>query len=415
MCDTMVTLTDRGVLFAKNSDRDTNESQHLDWQAAARHEPGSSLRCTWIEIPQVERTRAVLLSRPWWIWGAEMGANDAGVVIGNEAVFTDAHEDAPGLLGMDLVRLALERADDAAAAVQVIVSLLETHGQGGSASYEHPGFSYDNSFLIADPAGAWVLETAGRRWAAEPVVGHARSISNGLTIAGFAEHHADRLRSRVSRCALRRARTTAAASAAHGVPDLAAALRDHGGGGPCYSPVNGAMAAPCMHAGGLLASSQTTSSWISDLRDAPQHWATATAAPCTSIFKPVRVDQPVDLGPVPTNVADLATVWWRHEVLHRRVVRDVNALLPRYAHERDRTERMWFADPPESATAFDRADELERRWLADVLDGPATDRRPVVARRHWRRQDRNSGLELAMASWTGRPREQGGNVSRAAT
>ena len=70
--------------------------------------------------------------------------------------------------------------------MQIIVSLLERHGQGGSCSFEHPGFSYDNSFLIADPIGAIVLETAGRSWATEPVTGPARSISNGLTIAGFA-------------------------------------------------------------------------------------------------------------------------------------------------------------------------------------------------------------------------------------
>ena len=59
-------------------------------------------------------TNAVLLGKPYWIWGAEMGANAHGVVIGNEAVFTRVpHEKQPGLIGMDLLRLGLERADTA--------------------------------------------------------------------------------------------------------------------------------------------------------------------------------------------------------------------------------------------------------------------------------------------------------------
>ena len=277
----MVTRTADGILFAKNSDRDPNEAQFLDWRPAADHPEGARVRCTWIEVPQVARTHAVLLSRPWWLWGAEIGANDAGVVIGNEAVFTDAHEDAPGLLGMDLLRLALERSGTADEAVGCIVGLLEAHGQGGSCSFEHPGFSYDNSFLIADRNGAVVLETAGRSWATEPVTGRARSISNGLTIPGFAEAHRDRLRGAVAACATRRALTTARASTADQVADLAAVLRSHGASPtPEYSLLNGAMSAPCMHAGGLVTSSQTTASWIADLRGSePLHWVTATSAP----------------------------------------------------------------------------------------------------------------------------------------
>ncbi|HEY0949009.1 carcinine hydrolase/isopenicillin-N N-acyltransferase family protein, partial [Nocardioides sp.] len=199
MCDTVVFRTDSGMVLAKNSDRDPNEAQLWAWTPAADHAAGSRTRTTYVDLPQVTHTHATVVSRPWWMWGAEMGANEHGVAIGNEAVFTKEPTSLePGLLGMDLLRLALERAASARDAVQVIVALLEKHGQSGPCSIEHRRFTYHNSFLVADREGAVVLETAGRHWAAEDVTGAARSISNGLTIPGFAERYADRLRGRVA-------------------------------------------------------------------------------------------------------------------------------------------------------------------------------------------------------------------------
>lgn len=397
MCDTVVALTDAGVLFAKNSDRDPNEAQLVEWHGAADHQAGTRLPCTWIDIPQAAHTHAVVISRPWWMWGAEMGANEHGVVIGNEAVFTREPKGEPALLGMDLLRLALERAASASEAVSVIVELLEAHGQGGSCSHEHPGFTYHNSFLVADPNGAVVLETAGRSWATEEVRGRGRSISNVLTIAGFAEAHADRRRERVSAGAARRARTERAACAAGGPGDLIAALRSHGDlPYPRWSALNGTLSAPCVHGGGLLASSQTTASWVADLRGPALHWVTATAAPCTSLFKPVTVERPVEVGPAATNRFDPASLWWRHELLHRSTLRDFPALLPRYRADRDRVEREWLAAPPEPDAAFEEAGRLEARWLADVAGSGVPDRRPAWLRRQWQRFDRDAGVDEAL-------------------
>jgi secernin len=399
MCDTMVLVADGRVLFAKNSDRDANEAQLLEWHPAARHAPGSRVRCTYIEIPQVPRTNAVLLSRPFWMWGAEMGANEHGVVIGNEAVFTNRPYAETGLLGMGLNRLALERADTAQAGVEVITDLLAAHGQGGGAGHEDRSFTYHNSFLVADPRRAFVLETAGAEWAVEEVTAGARSISNGLTIPGFAERFSERLKTRVSACAIRRARTQSLAAGAAGPAELMAVLRDHGAHGgdsgdtPRYSPLNGAMAAPCMHAGGLAAASQTTASWVAELTPAgARHWVTGTAAPCTSLFKPVAVDDPLDLGPAPDDHFDPDALWWRHEQLHRSVLRDPARLLPVYRDERDALERAWIAAPPEPAAAFAEADEALRRWTAAVAAEAGRDRRPVYARRYWRTRNRRADL-----------------------
>jgi secernin len=399
MCDTLVLVRPGSVLFAKNSDRDPNEAQLLEWHPARDHAPGSDVACTYVRIPQVRRTHAVLLSRPFWMWGAEMGANDQGVVIGNEAVFTREPYADTGLLGMDLLRLALERAATAERAVEVLTDLLDTYGQGGGCGHEDRSFTYHNSFLVADHRSAYVLETAGRRWEVEHVTDGARAISNGLTIPGFAERYADRLRTRVSACRARRAITEPGAAAATSALDLAGVLRDHGtaDGTPRYSALNGAMAAPCMHAGGLATASQTTASWVSELTpDGARHWATGTSAPCTGLFKPVDVQTPVDLGPAPIDVADDRSAWWRHERLHRLVVRDPAALLPRYAAERDELERTWFTAPPTSAEAFAEADRVTATWLARVSDeGAVADTRPAYVRRYWRVRDRHAGLDPA--------------------
>ncbi len=184
MCDTAVALggatADGHTIFAKNSDRHPNECQPLFWAPRRQHAPGASVRCQYLELPQAETTWEVVGCRPWWLWGFETGLNEWGVAIGNEAVFSKEPPEETGLLGMDLVRLGLECGRAAHEALRVVTDHLERYGQGGSASFAESRY-YDNSFIIADPDEAWVLETAGRRWAAQRVRG-ARNISNVYTI-----------------------------------------------------------------------------------------------------------------------------------------------------------------------------------------------------------------------------------------
>jgi secernin len=189
-CDTFVAFPPAAaagsVIFGKNSDRPAGEGQTI------RRYPGQgydlnlspTVQCTYISIPQASKTYGVLLSQLDWMYGAEMGTNDCGVVIGNEAVWTKADYEPPSsaLVGMDLVRLGLERGATAQQAMECMTSLLETFGQSGPCAQDDPDFDYHNSFLIVDSVEAWVLETAGRHWVAKRHTNGVCNISNNLTI-----------------------------------------------------------------------------------------------------------------------------------------------------------------------------------------------------------------------------------------
>lgn len=199
MCDTWVALRDatssHQVILGKNSDRPIFDSQPLVLHPRRAWPAGATIQLSYVELPQVARTYATLGSGPYWCWGYEEGINEHGVAIGNEAIFTrplreavEAHREGrgpqPGLTGMDLVRLGLERGRTAAAAVEEMGALLERYGQFGSAgpAKGHTEGGYDNSFIVAGKREAWVLETAGRRWVAARTGAGYASISNEPSI-----------------------------------------------------------------------------------------------------------------------------------------------------------------------------------------------------------------------------------------
>ena len=199
MCDTWVALGDvtlsQNVIFGKNSDRPIFDCQPLVFSPRKEWPANSQIQTEYIELSQVDITYAHLGSRPYWCWGYEEGINEYGVVIGNEAIFTKTFRDVAetlnkgrqpelGLLGMDLIRLALERSQTARQAVEVMGDLIEGYGQFGSGvpTKSHREGGYDNSFIIADPQEAWVLESVGKRWAARCTSHGYASISNQPSI-----------------------------------------------------------------------------------------------------------------------------------------------------------------------------------------------------------------------------------------
>jgi hypothetical protein len=228
VCDTLCLLGRERTLFAKNSDRPVSEPQVFE-SYPKRPRNAEQLHTQYLSIGD-DGAHALVGSRPTWLWGLEHGVNAYGVAIGNERIRTidDPRAQPAGLLGMDLVRLGLERARTAEEAVGVMTALLEVHGQGGSGERDHDK-PYFSSFLVADPYRAFVLETSARSWHATPVVG-GTAISNRISADSefepwrdpnapvlFADHR------------LAVTMPVATSSANIEARDLVASLRHHGG------------------------------------------------------------------------------------------------------------------------------------------------------------------------------------------
>jgi secernin len=332
MCDTLVALEnstqDGSVIFGKNSDRPNDEVQLITYNPRTTYSKREKLKCTHISIPQVSETYAVLLSQPWWMWGAEMGVNEFGVVIGNEAVHTHEPLKEIGLLGMDLLRLGLERGNSARKSLDIITNLLEKYGQGGGCAFNDSSWVYHNSFIIADPNEAYVLETADNWWIVEKVK-NVRSISNSLSIRGkgdirrrgiiqhainkeycnddndfdfiytFSGFHASSKPTPYSREG--RSILLLNENAGNITPQMMTGfLRDH-------------QAGICMHGG-----FESTGSQVSHLRKEKHsfHWFTGSTLPCISIYKPYvfPIEGQKYYDPAPYPNIDPNWFWCKHTV-----------------------------------------------------------------------------------------------------
>jgi dipeptidase len=186
--------------------------------------------------------------------------------------------------------------------------------------------------------------------------------------------------------AARRACTTKALAAPATLTSMRAALRDHAG----HEPADGlTMQMTCAHASfwPTRTAGQTTASMIARLPvgAAPELWLTGTSSPCLSVFKPAALEGSLTLGPPPrAEGADGESLWWRHERLHRAVMRDWQTRAP-FVQERAR------ALEERGATFEEHRAVLDEWWraLPAARDGAG----PTAW--YWSRQSRRDALNVA--------------------
>ncbi|MCH8498148.1 MAG: C69 family dipeptidase [Marinobacter sp.] len=388
-----VVRTESGVWFAKNSDREPREPQVVVRQAPVFGDTARLVKTTYLEIPQVSRRYGVLMSKPAWCWGAEMGVNEKWVCIGHAAVFSTRRTLKPALLGMDLVRLGLERSASASDAVTVITRLLEAHGQGGSAGFFDKGFHADSSFVIADPEEAWVLECAGASWAARRING-AYAVANAYTLGSrydlcsqdlaayrpsfrvrFDTHLMPMLlgaphRRRLSLEALKDSTNMTLARCASN-------LRLHHS--RSRGPARGSNRDICLHAAGSIRRLQTTGAMVACLASEPGQrgvYFTGTSATCLSLFRPAALNGDFSVLTEPAE-ASAAPLWSRAERLHRQALVD-RSFRRQLREHRDRVEQQVFA-----CQDLEEADLLAQCWL-EAMEAVLATRPEARIPRFWR-------------------------------
>jgi dipeptidase len=351
---------------------------------------------------------------------------------------------------MDLMRLALERSENAKMALKIITELLGEYGQGGACGYQDKKLKYHNSFIIADPEEAWVLETADKYWIAEKVK-DIRTISNTLTIGkDFDKIHPELINHAIKQgyckseeefnfaqnfipkfsikqigakghtrieCTMNRLRKNIGKIT---IETIMSTLRDHNikqSEFQDWDPSKGSMKSPCMHYKSFVTPSQSTGSHVAHLKkDLQVHWVTGTSAPCTGIFKPVFLPKCGLKREIPRGKEyyDSDSLWWKHEKLHRLVLMDYQKRLNAYREERNeleanfiektRNEMKRFSFPlndEEIATlislteeAFQTSIKKTEEWIERVQELSIESKPGYFYRKRWRKLNEHDKLKI---------------------
>ena len=185
-------------------------------------------------------------------------------------------------------------------------------------------------------------------------------------------------------------------------------LRDHGDD-PYRPDSHFLMKRICAHSAYPVSrhSAQTTGSLIAHLKkNTCAFWATGTAAPCTSLFKPIWFTEKglPDLGAFPSGAFTPNSLWWRHELLHRSVLLDFNHRLSLYQEERNRLENEFIgiANKADSSSqweisnsAFKKCEKKIGEWSERVLNEPIRQHGNSIYRSYWKKQNKKAGIVVA--------------------
>jgi dipeptidase len=175
------------------------------------------------------------------------------------------------------------------------------------------------------------------------------------------------------------------------------------------------MASICIHSKPLTVPTQTTSSYVGHLLPELQvHWFTGTAAPCTSLFKPVWIEAGLPyLGPAPAGHYDGKSLWWAHERLHRKILEDYPSRIRIIRQDQQDFESRYLKRVLQvqsdiragglsgnrtetlrqvAKEAFEEAQTLESKWLSKIEEQSIQKRPGFFYLRFWERINRRADM-----------------------
>ena len=384
---------DGSTLIAKNRDLSEYEVQWLYRAPPMRHAAGTTVRLQYIEVPQVETTYGWVGSKSYdKKWGVGMGINEWGVVVAdNDAPTREPLEGESGLHDNDVCRLVLERCRTAREGVQLVGSLVEGYGHS----------SVGQIYWVVDPGEAWIVECAGRHWAAVRVEDGVAVRANQFQITtGWDEGSGDLVEYAVGRgwCESAEDFSFAECYSKEGYPysssqtrlervedlldgragsitreDLMDVLSDHYEGTPLYRSPHG------NDVYRTVCSGRTVSAMVAqlelDLSSGMQVMWYCLGSPCVGVFMPVyanasRVPGPYLAGGGPESLSgyDEGSAWWVFKLLQLSVDED-------YAGRQPQVRELWDGVYAEASA---EVEELEGVLLGLYSGGERAEARQLM-------------------------------------